>query len=78
LASANAGGYGNVSRTAYSIGFNWFIWQKNPVTRLAYSSMQTERVLKLQVDYTYTDLEAPGASAGLAKSQIDAVLTLSF
>jgi hypothetical protein len=78
LASANAGGYGNAAKTAYSIGFNWFIWQKNPVTRLTYSSMQTERVLKLQADYTYFDLETAGASAGLAKSQIDVLLTLSF
>jgi len=78
LYTANESGYGNNAEVAYSIGFNWFIWQKNPITRLNYSSMQTERVLKLQVDYTYTDLQAPGASSILAKSQIDAVLTLSF
>jgi len=78
LATANAGGYGNVGRTAYSIGFNWFIWQVNPVTRRTFTSMQTERVLKFQMDYTYFDLEAANASSGLAKNQIDAVLTLSF
>jgi hypothetical protein len=78
LATANAAGNGNVGRTAYSIGFNWFIWQKNPVTRLSYSSMQTERVLKFQLDYTYFDLETANASSGLAKNEIDAVLTLNF
>jgi len=76
LLAANQGGYGNVVRTAYSVGFNWFIWQKNPVTRLTYASMQTERVLKLQVDYTYYDQSS--YTTLLAQNQIDVLLTLNF
>jgi uncharacterized membrane protein len=76
LWNANSLGYGNIERTAYSIGFNWFIWQKNPVTRLSYASMQTERVLKLQVDYTYYDQSH--YTSLLPQNQIDVLLTLNF
>jgi len=81
LATANAGGYGNNARDAYSVGFNWFIWQLNPVTRLSYTSMQTERVLKLQTSYTYFNQSnnGPKGSAFIgANNQIDALLTYNF
>jgi hypothetical protein len=81
LASANYLGNGNIAKTAYSVGFNWFIWQVNPVTRKSYASQQTERVLKLQVSYTFFDLAGSSDAANttpLAKNEIDAALTFNF
>ena len=80
-AADSLAGNGDVARTAYSIGFNYFFWQVNPVTRRTYGSQQTERVLKLQVGYTYFDqpgVNAPGNATPLAKNQIDAALTFNF
>jgi len=51
------------------------------VTRKTYGSQQTERVLKLQVSYTYFDLPGVGNLANttpLAKNQVDAALTFNF
>ena len=76
LATQNGNGQGDIARTGYSIGFNWFIWQLNPVTRRQYTTMNTERVLKFQMDYTRW--YAPGADANIAKNQIDALLSVTF
>jgi hypothetical protein len=82
VTAANYAGNGNIAKTAYSVGFNWFIWQLNPVTRKTYGSQQTERVLKLQVSYTYFDLPGSAAAANtktpLANNQVDAALTFNF
>jgi hypothetical protein len=82
VTAANYAGTGNIAKTAYSVGFNWFIWQLNPVTRKTYGSQQTERVLKLQVSYTYFDLPGSAAAANtktpLANNQVDAALTFNF
>jgi hypothetical protein len=83
LLTANTGGTGNYGRNAYSIGFNWFFWQVNPVTTRAYASAKTERVLKLQLGYTF--LQQPGFTMAPNtttttgnRSQIDALLTYNF
>jgi hypothetical protein len=81
VTAANWAGNGNIAKTAYSVGFNWFIWQVNPVTRKTYGSQQTERVLKLQVSYTYFDLPGVDNAANttpLANNQVDAALTFNF
>jgi hypothetical protein len=74
LESANAAGFGNISRNIYSIGFNWFIWQVEPITRRVYAAPPTERVLKLQMGYSRTEQED---YAG-AKNEIDALITFNF
>ena len=61
----------------YSVGFNWYIWQKEPVTRRTYDTPQTERVVKLQVGYSYTDQEHYNPATQI-KNQIDAALTFAF
>ncbi len=61
----------------YSVGFNWYIWQKEPVTRRTYDVPQTERVVKLQVGYSYTDQEHYNPATQI-KNQIDAALTFAF
>lgn len=39
-------------------GFNYFIYQSEPVTRRTYAVVQTERVLKLQVNYNFVRQQA--------------------
>ena len=43
------------AKRIYSIGFNYFIYQVEPVTRRVYVTTQTERVIKLQLAYDYID-----------------------
>jgi len=69
LTANNAGNWGN-RRDAYSIGFNYFIWQVEPVTRRSYDLTQTSRVLKLQASYTRLRQETFSG----AKNQIDVVI----
>jgi len=81
LTAANAAGTGNNARNAYSIGFNWFIWQVNPVTRRTYASMQTDRVLKFQAGYTrfdQADSGPKGSGFTGARNQIDLLITYNF
>ena len=75
LATANASNTGNQTRNIYSIGFNWFLWQKEPVTRRNYDTEATERVLKLQVDYNYTQ-QAQWTSG--SHNQVDLLVVYSF
>ncbi len=41
------------ARRIYSIGFNYFLYQVEPVTRRVYETTETERVIKLQIAYDY-------------------------
>ncbi|MDP3673260.1 MAG: hypothetical protein WA191_06335 [Telluria sp.] len=38
-------------RTVYTVGFNYFFWQQEPIVRRTYEVAKTERVVKLQVNY---------------------------
>jgi len=54
---------GNDRTSIYSIGFNYFIWQTEPVTRRTYTTTKTERVIKLQANWNLTKNEGRPLSA---------------
>lgn len=42
-------------RETYTLGFNYYWWQVDPVVRRTYETTKTERVIKLQVNYNFVD-----------------------
>ncbi|EIQ01684.1 Phosphate-selective porin O and P [Opitutaceae bacterium TAV1] len=40
-------------RETYTLGFNYYWWQVDPVVRRTYETTKTERVIKLQVNYNF-------------------------
>lgn len=44
-------GVGDNGRIVGTLGFNWFFWQVEPVTRRTYEIAKTERVVKLQANW---------------------------
>ncbi|MFT3828172.1 MAG: porin [Opitutaceae bacterium] len=59
-----------VAKTVYTVGFNWYFWQTEPIVRRTYNTMPTERVLKLQVNYNCVVEEGPNYDDDQFLSQI--------
>lgn len=66
-------GLADDGRIVGTVGFNWFFWQVEPVTRRTYEVAKTERVVKLQANWNRIWDEARGNG-----NQILAQLVASF
>jgi hypothetical protein len=66
-------GVGGNGRIVGTLGFNWFFWQVEPVTRRTYEVAKTERVVKLQANWNRIWDKARGNG-----NQILAQLVASF
>jgi hypothetical protein len=64
---------GDNARIVGTVGFNWFFWQVEPVTRRTYEVAKTERVVKLQANWNRVWDHARGNG-----SQLLAQLVASF
>lgn len=61
-------------RTIYTVGFNYFFWQEEPIVRRTYEVAKTERVVKLQVNYNHVREEG----AQVPNNQLLAQLVFGF